>query len=148
MSPGDHLKSLPTFFFNDLYKIQYFGICISINPELVHSPLYSPPPSFSSFVDGPQRGLVMLWALQAPLSKLTQVHLWLWVCGQSAWAQAEGQRLMCSTMLKRLGQQLPLLTGMHLWHSSHGSRAQPAPAPAWASLQLSWESFYYGKGIF
>lgn len=46
VSLGDHLKSLTTFFFNDLYEIQYFGICIWINPELVRSIPPSLPPSF------------------------------------------------------------------------------------------------------
>lgn len=84
-------------------------------------PLF-PLPSFSSFVDGPQQGFGD--ALGTACSPQTSSEKCICDCG----LEAEGERLMCSTMLKRLGQQLPPCTGMHLWHSSHGTRAQPAPA--------------------
>lgn len=153
VSPGDHLKSLPTFFFNDLYEIQYFGICIWINPELVHSIPPSIPSSFLLLLCwwAPTEGgwcfghcvlpsLLCGWSL--PNSK--RVHLWLWARG----LEAQGQRLMCSTILKRFGQHLPGIQESNTSRAALGLRPSQHQPPAWASLGQARESFYYGKGIF
>lgn len=104
VSPGDHLTSLLTFFFNDLYKIQYFGICIWINPKLVRSvPPSFLPPSFS-FVDGPQQRVGdALGTAGSPLCPVAGVeqtpHRCISDCGHVArkcGLEAKGERLMCS----------------------------------------------------
>lgn len=149
VSPGDHLKSLPTFFFNGLYEIQYFGICIWITPELVHSITHSLPSSFLLLVHwwAPREGLAMLWALRAPLFalwlELSKLHVDAsltvgmrpehvgWRPKERGWCAAR-----CWGDLANACHPIQESTAGTAATGLVPSQHQP---PAWASLQLSRE---------
>lgn len=141
VSPGDYLKSLPTFFFNDLYEIQYFGVCVWINPELVHSiPPVFLPPSFSSFVDGPTEVGDALGTGCSPLCSVAGVeqtaHGCVYGCGHVA--RAQGLQAHVQHDAEEPWPRAAPPNRNHSQQSSHGTRTQHQP-PAQASLLQSWE---------
>lgn len=120
-----------------------------------------PPPSFFSPIDGPQQRVGdALGTACSPLCSMAGVeqtpHGCISDCGHAARTcglEAKGERLMCSTMLERLGPHLPLCTGIHRRHSSHGTRTQPMPASclgfpsAVTGIILLWQGNFLKKNL-